>query len=293
MANEIRRRYNFKSGTITDNPLTNSATTMNSTNLAGLPAVGSTEYAVLVLDPAGTGNGPEVVYVTAHTGSATSATIVRGREGTTAVQHSSNVTWIHVATAADYPVVGDDNDQPSGTGLPYEGQIYIDTTNDRNTIYSGSAWIRQGWYSSTGRTGGEWSRSTNLSVANATATAITFPTEAADSDAFLTPTSGTFTVPSGLDGLYLFDYSVTWGANNGSLFRNWLSVNSTTLPTAASATIGGMNFDLSNSALEVWLTGSAVFRLAANDIVRLMGYQTTGGAYSVTSARFAGWRIGA
>lgn len=141
MANEIRRRYNFKSGTITDNPLTNSATTMNSTNLAGLPAIGSTEYAVLVLDPAGTGNGPEVVYVTAHTGSATSATIVRGREGTTAVQHSSNVTWIHVATAADYPVVGDDNDQPSGTGLPYEGQLYVDTTNDEIEIYNGSAWM--------------------------------------------------------------------------------------------------------------------------------------------------------
>ncbi len=124
MANEIRRRYNFQSGTITDNPLTNSATTMNSTNLAGLPAVGSTEYAVLVLDPAGAGNGPEVVYVTAHTGSATSATIVRGREGTTAVQHNSNVTWIHVATAADYPLVAaSSSDRPSGTGLPYEGQL--------------------------------------------------------------------------------------------------------------------------------------------------------------------------
>ena len=101
-------------------------------------------------------------------------------------------------------------------------------------------------------------------------------------------------MPSGLDGLYLFDYSVTWGANNGSLMRNWLSVNSTTLPTAASATIGGMNFDITvGYSNETWLTGSAVFRLAANDIVRLMGYQTTGGAYSVTSARFAGWRIGA
>jgi len=140
MANEIRRRYNFKSGTITDNPLSNSATTMNSTNLAGLAAITTVDYAVLVLDPGGTGNGPEVVYMTAHTGSATSGTIVRGREGTTAVQHNSNVIWIHVATAADYPLVGTSSEQPSGNGLPYEGQLYVDSTNDQVQVYDGTNW---------------------------------------------------------------------------------------------------------------------------------------------------------
>lgn len=140
MANDIRRRYNFISGIIDDNPLSNSATTLNSTELAGLAAVGSSEHVALVLDPTGVGNGPEIVWVTAHTGSATSATIVRGREGTTAVSHASTIAWAHVATAADYSTIGDDNDQPSGTGLPYEGQTYVDTTNNELEIYDGSAW---------------------------------------------------------------------------------------------------------------------------------------------------------
>jgi hypothetical protein len=143
MANEIRRRYNFKSGTITDNPLSNSATTMNSTNLAGLPAITTADYAVLVLDPGGTGNGPEVVYMTAHTGSATSGTIVRGREGTTAVQHNSNVIWIHVATAADYPLVAaSSSDRPSGTGLPYEGQTIYQQDTKQLLSYTSST---TGW----------------------------------------------------------------------------------------------------------------------------------------------------
>ena len=174
MANEIRRRYNFKSGTITDNPLTNSATTMNSTNLAGLPAIGSTEYAVLVLDPAGTGNGPEVVYVTAHTGSATSATIVRGREGTTAVQHNSNVTWIHVATAADYPLLASSSsDRPSGTGLPYEGQtIYQQDTKELLAYTSSTTGWQKPWSLPWGIVGFA-SRTTNQTGIGTSATDIT------------------------------------------------------------------------------------------------------------------------
>lgn len=280
MANEIRRRYNFKSGTITDNPLTNSATTMNSTNLAGLPAIGSTEYAVLVLDPAGTGNGPEVVYVTAHTGSATSATIVRGREGTTAVQHNSNVTWIHVATAADYPVVGDDNDQPSGTGLPYEGQIYIDTTNDRSTIYSGSAWIRNGWYSSTGRTGFALRRVAGQSVNSGVAANISWDTEDVDSDAFFAPTSATVTIPSGLGGLYALTFQVETGfPTNGSSAK-------------MSITAGGVTYANGWGAYDARGLLSVTIPLAAADTIVCAVFQSVGGAASFTG-RLYGYRIGA
>jgi hypothetical protein len=127
------------SGLIDDNPLTSGATTLTSTELGSLPAVGSSEHVALVLDP--TSTAVEIVYVTAHTGSATTATVVRGREGTTARAHASTVQWVHVATASDWTTVGDSNDEPSGTGLPYEGQTYIDTTNDEWQIYSGSAWI--------------------------------------------------------------------------------------------------------------------------------------------------------
>lgn len=102
MANEIRLRQNFISGTITDNPLTSGATTVNSAALAALVAIGSASHAVLILDPRGVSGAPEIVHVTAHTASATSATIVRGREGTTARQHASGTAWAHGPIASDF-----------------------------------------------------------------------------------------------------------------------------------------------------------------------------------------------
>lgn len=97
-----RSRTAFLSGTITDNPLTNVATTMNSAALASLPAIASPDIAVLVLDPTGSAGAPEVVYVTAHTGSATSATISRAQEGSSARQHASGIAWVHGPTLYDF-----------------------------------------------------------------------------------------------------------------------------------------------------------------------------------------------
>jgi hypothetical protein len=284
MANEIRRRSNFKSGTIDDNPLTNSATTLNSTELAGLDAIGSTEYAVLVLDPEGAGNGPEVVYVTAHTGSATSATIVRGREGTTGVQHTSVRTWIHVATAADYPTIGDDNDHPSGTGLPYEGQAYVDTTNDQLEHYNGTAWVRTGHYGATGRTGGTWTRTADQSIPTAgSLTDISWDAETFDSDGFLTPSSATVTVPAGLGGLYSISTRIThtW-ANNGGL--NQLQI--------ACSTAGNYNtyHDGSYSSV-LGMSNSIIVPLAAAETVTVKYLQGTGGAQNV-KARLDVYRLG-
>ena len=130
------------SGTIDDNPLSNSATTLNSTELAGLEAIDSTEHAVLVLDPTGAGNGPEVVYVTAHTGSATSATVVRGREGTSGVQHSSVMTWVHVPTIHDYIQSLTSSTRPSTGGIPYAGQMIYETNTDKLMQYTTST---TGW----------------------------------------------------------------------------------------------------------------------------------------------------
>jgi hypothetical protein len=216
MANERRVRQGFLSGLIDDNPLSNSATTLNSTELAGLEAIDSTEHAVLVLDPTGAGNGPEVVYVTAHTGSATSATIARGREGTSGVQHASVITWVHVATVHDYNQTL--TTAPSGTGLPYEGQLWTDVTNDRLMIGDVSNVSQQiGHYSSTGRRGGSWSRATTLSIGSGSdGTQVTWTTEGADSDAYLTPTSGTITIPAGLGGLYGYRFSATWASGPSS-----------------------------------------------------------------------------
>ena len=92
----------FLSGTITDNPLTIGATTINSAALAGLPVIASPDIAVLVLDPGGGDGAPEVVHITAHSSSATSATITRAMEGTTAREHVQTTPWTHGPTVMDF-----------------------------------------------------------------------------------------------------------------------------------------------------------------------------------------------
>lgn len=97
-------------GTITDNPLTNVATTMNSAGLANLAAVSSAE-AIIILDPNRVSGAPEIVVVTAHTASATSATIQRGQFGTAARQHALGTEWVHgpiASNATSYATAADD-----------------------------------------------------------------------------------------------------------------------------------------------------------------------------------------
>jgi hypothetical protein len=102
MANETRIRANFIGGVVDDNPLAIGATTLTSSSLTGLPPIGATEHAVIVLDPAGVGGTPEIVHVTAHTAGATTATIIRAMEDTIARQHNLNTTWMHTATVRDF-----------------------------------------------------------------------------------------------------------------------------------------------------------------------------------------------
>ena len=97
MANEQRVRGNLTSGTL-NGALTNVATSMTAANLSNLPAVGSTQHAVIVIEN-------EIVYVTAHTGGTTTATILRGQEGTTAAAHNNGVAWVHGPVASDFDSV--------------------------------------------------------------------------------------------------------------------------------------------------------------------------------------------
>lgn len=92
---------NFLSGTITDNPLSSVATTVNSANFANVPAVASPNTMWLVLDPTGSAGAPEIVQITAHTASATSLTVVRAQQTTTARSHASGTTWVVAVTKAD------------------------------------------------------------------------------------------------------------------------------------------------------------------------------------------------
>jgi hypothetical protein len=102
MANELRRHQNFIGGLVEDNPLTVGATTLTSAGLADVTGgVGSTQHLAIVLDPDGVDGDPEVVWVTALTGGAGSATIARGKEGTVARQHDMDTPWVHAFLADD------------------------------------------------------------------------------------------------------------------------------------------------------------------------------------------------
>lgn len=92
---------NFQSGTITDSPLSSGATTINSSAFANLPTVAAPNTMFVVLDPDGSGGAPEVVLVTAHTAAATSVTVTRGQQGTTARSHVAGTVWRHAVLATD------------------------------------------------------------------------------------------------------------------------------------------------------------------------------------------------
>lgn len=96
-----RLRANLAYGTITDNPLLVGATTLNSAELPRLAAVSSPDIYAVTLDPHREHGEPEIIHVTSYDGSATSATILRGQEGTTAREHPAGTRWDHAATVLD------------------------------------------------------------------------------------------------------------------------------------------------------------------------------------------------
>lgn len=107
MANDLRVRQNFIGGTTTDAPLAIGATTLNSAALANVPVIGVLQHYPIILDPQSAAGAPEIIYVTAHTAGATSATVQRAREGTTARSHVAGTAWLHGPTVKDFGVIRD------------------------------------------------------------------------------------------------------------------------------------------------------------------------------------------
>lgn len=138
MANERRVRDNFITGVTTTDPLAAIDTTMDSDELVALQEIDATEHAVLVLDPLGEGNGPEIVYVTAHTAGATTADIVRGRNGTSAVEHAVGTKWKLSPVRDDFILV-----VASSASLPdepYVGQLVYVIDAYELLQWNGLAW---------------------------------------------------------------------------------------------------------------------------------------------------------
>lgn len=138
-----RLRVNSVGGIITNNPLPSSGAgddTLDSVELASLPVITAPDYMAITINPDGQfGNEPEIVYITAHTSLATTATISRAEEGTSAQTHPEHTNWIHGPTAEDWTntaqVINTDGD-PGST-------IYVGTIDPSisYTLEDGDVWL--------------------------------------------------------------------------------------------------------------------------------------------------------
>lgn len=104
----------------------------------------------------------------------------------------------------------------SDISSPAEGWRAMDTALDRESTYDGTNWVPTGRWGSAGRIGGRWRRGSTLAVAVSTTLTVTFDTEDADSDAWLTPTSGTITVPTGRSGWLTAQLTLVFAADPGN-----------------------------------------------------------------------------
>lgn len=125
-----RVRANNVLGTIDDNPLATGAVIMNSILLSNMPTV-SSAHAVVTLDPLRQYGNPEIVIITAHSVSATNATITRGAYGTTARTHPQGTVWIHAPMNEDVVPILTSSTRPAD---PYRGEMIFET--DTNTYTS-------------------------------------------------------------------------------------------------------------------------------------------------------------
>jgi len=139
MANDLRVRQDFVAGALSA-PLASGATSMSSAGLEDLQVIDTSNFCSIGLfrtDASGRVIQKEIVWVIVHTAGATTATIVRGREGTTAQDWDTGDRWSHSQTARDITVICLSTARPTN---PHKGlEIYeIDTGAKR--VWDGIAW---------------------------------------------------------------------------------------------------------------------------------------------------------
>lgn len=96
----VRIRQNSVKGTLSTS-VNSSDTTLTTSWMSSFPVVAAGQVAAVVLDSTKSAGDIEIVHITAHTAAASTATIVRGQEGTTARAHTAGVTCLHGPTKFD------------------------------------------------------------------------------------------------------------------------------------------------------------------------------------------------
>ena len=122
------------------------------------------------------------------------------------------------------------------------------------------------------RAGGSWSRTSGQSVGSGSQTTITWTTEAVDTHGYLTPTSGTVTIPAGMGGLYAISVALDAAAALGG--RCYAQI------TAA----GRIYRTPFTSPGEDLVSVSATLPLASGDTISVAVYHASGSTIAWTGA---------
>lgn len=154
---------------------------------------------------------------------------------------------------------------------PVEGMVIYETDTDRFLAYSGTAWIRQGWAATAGRTGVRLRRAAVQSIPDAATTAVSWDTEDYDSDGFITVPATTITIPAGLGGIYTI--SASCDPVSAPTVRWFLDIQA-----------GGRTWRASGAVTEDQLALSVTVDLAAAATVVINLFQDSAGAINYLAA---------
>lgn len=92
--------FNNIAGNLASGGMTSITTTIPFAAIPPLPTISSANYAKVEIDPGLTTY--EIVYLSPYTSGATTGTVLRGQEETSAVAHAGGAVWVHGPTAADF-----------------------------------------------------------------------------------------------------------------------------------------------------------------------------------------------
>jgi microcystin-dependent protein len=151
-----RLRLNFASGRMASGGINVGDTVLSSPQFAMLPVVASPDILPFTIDPDAVAGTPEVVYITACAGAgATSVTVLRGQEGTTARSHNftSGVpqeVWRCSALVLDFlhanliALTSDDHPQYLTAARHDTAGMHTGTTVLSDIVYPGVVWFHAG-----------------------------------------------------------------------------------------------------------------------------------------------------
>jgi len=112
-----RLRFNFLNGSLSQG-LSEGATVLHSSALTLLPSINDPDYVAIVLDPAKQQGPPEIIHIVEYVQGNTSATVERGKEGTSARSHSHQTSWIHGLLVEDFSYI-QGPEGPPGANFTY------------------------------------------------------------------------------------------------------------------------------------------------------------------------------